>query len=216
MKDDGDTLLRQDGGVIYHFAPPVMRLLCKNFSQNSLRCAAPPTPEQPDFAESKPRILCPGGTQNPSVLLSPEMVCSVRQHPLSGTSGRKRYNTLDFASKIVCQQGAFTPIGNPEVKEPAVPLQSQPVLKSVYTNRENGVCIYTFQNEKIPTVDPPIRRGKTVGIFYAAFIGTGEIHASPTAAALQFSEHSSVFRRKQDALILKRCIIPAGMNSIQQ
>ena len=84
----------------------------------------------------------------------------------------------------MCQQGAFTPIGNPEVKEHAVPLQSQPVLKSVYTNRENGVCIYTFQNEKIPTVDPLVRRGKTVGIFYAAFIGTGETHASHTAAAV--------------------------------
>ena len=85
----------------------------------------------------------------------------------------------------MCQQGAFTPIGNPEVKEPAVPLQSQPVLKSVYTNRENGVCIYTSQNEKIPTVDPPARRGKTVGIIYAAFIELGEIHASPTAAAVE-------------------------------
>ena len=86
--------------------------------------------------------------------------------------------------KVVCQQGAFTPIENPEVKEHAVPLQSQPVLKSVYTNRENGVCIYTSQNEKIPTVDPPRRGGKTVGISCAAFIDTGEIHASRTTAAV--------------------------------
>ena len=54
--------------------------------------------------------------------------------------------------KVVCQQGAFTPIGNPEVKEHAVPLQSQPVLKSVYTNWENGVCIYTSQNAKTPQI----------------------------------------------------------------
>ena len=29
--------------------------------------------------------------------------------PLSVASGRKRYNTLDFASKVVCQQGAARP-----------------------------------------------------------------------------------------------------------
>jgi len=73
----------------------------------------------------------------------------------------------------VCQQGAFTPIGSPESEESAIPLKTQPVLKSVYTNRENGVCIYTSQNEKIPTVDPPARRGKTVGISNAAFIKPG-------------------------------------------
>jgi hypothetical protein len=41
-------------------------------------------------------------------------------------------------------------------------------LKSVYTNQENGVCIYTSPNEKIPTVDPPARRGRPVGIADAA------------------------------------------------
>ncbi|MEF2838112.1 MAG: hypothetical protein U0N82_10360, partial [Oscillospiraceae bacterium] len=49
-------------------------------------------------------------------------------------------------------------------------MKSQPVSKSVYTNQKNGVCIYTSQNEKIPTVSTPIRIGKTVGISYAAFI----------------------------------------------
>jgi len=73
------------------------------------------------------------------------------------------------------------PIGNPESKESAIPLKSQAVLKSVYTNRKNGVCIYTFQNTKIPTVDPPKWRRKTVGILGVAFIGTREIHASQSA-----------------------------------
>ena len=50
-----------------------------------------------------------------------------------------------------------------------------------YTNRNNGVCIYTFQNTKIPTVDPPKWRRKTVGILGVAFIGTREIHASQSA-----------------------------------
>ena len=90
------SALEADEGVIYRFAPPVMPLRYKNFSQNSLRCAAPPIPEQPDFASANPHISCPGGTGHPPVLLSPEIVCSVRQHPLSAGSGRKRYNTLDF------------------------------------------------------------------------------------------------------------------------
>ena len=77
-------------------APPVLQLRYKNFKRNSLHCAAPSTPEQPDFAQANPRISRTGGSQNPPVLLSPEIVCSVRQHPFSGNSGRKRYNTLDF------------------------------------------------------------------------------------------------------------------------
>ena len=36
-----------------------------------------------------------------------------------------------------------------------------------------------------------------MGIFNAAFIGTGEIHASRTAAAMQFSEHAPVSRREE-------------------
>lgn len=45
----------------------------------------------------------PGGTQNPPVLLTLEKVCSVRP-PLSSVSGRQRYNTLDFARKVVCHE----------------------------------------------------------------------------------------------------------------
>ena len=40
-------------------------------------------------------------------------------------------------------------------------------------------------NAKIPTVDPTVRRGKIVGILGIAFIGTVEIHASRTAAAIR-------------------------------
>lgn len=45
----------------------------------------------------------PGGTQDPPVLLTLEKVCSVRP-PLSSVSGRQRYNTLDFARKVVCHE----------------------------------------------------------------------------------------------------------------
>ena len=49
----------------------------------------------------------------------------------------------------------------------------------------NGVCIYTSQNAKIPTIDPTVRRGKIVGILGVAFIGTVEIHASLTATTIR-------------------------------
>ena len=38
-----------------------MQLRYKNFSQNSLRCAAPPTPEQSDFASVNPEFPVPEG-----------------------------------------------------------------------------------------------------------------------------------------------------------
>ncbi len=40
---------------------------------------------------------------------------SVGAHPqpLSRASGRKRYNTLDFASKVVRQKGLAAPFGYP-------------------------------------------------------------------------------------------------------
>lgn len=46
---------------------------------------------------------------------------------------------FQMRSKIVYQQGAFPPIGNPESKESAIPLQSQLVSASVSTNRKMGL-----------------------------------------------------------------------------
>ena len=39
-----------------------------------------------------------------------------RSQPLSSVSRKQRYNTLDFASKIVCQQGASRPYWKPRAK----------------------------------------------------------------------------------------------------
>jgi len=93
------------------------------------------------------------------------MVCSARKHPLSSVSGRRRYNTLDFPQENRVPTGRFRPYWKPRIKGICHPFEIPAVLKSVYTNRENDVCIYTSQNAKIPTVDPPTRRGKTLGIF---------------------------------------------------
>lgn len=47
-----------------------------------------------------------GRTQNPHVLWLAESACSCPEQPLSDTHGRQRYNTLDFANKVVCHKTA--------------------------------------------------------------------------------------------------------------
>ena len=44
--------------------------------------------------------------QNPPVLWLTESACSCPEQPLSATHGRQRYNTLDFANKVVCHETA--------------------------------------------------------------------------------------------------------------
>ena len=54
--------------------------------------------------------------QNPLVLWLTESACSRPEQLLSATHGRQRYNTLDFAGKVVCHEtsgfiGFFLPEG---------------------------------------------------------------------------------------------------------
>ena len=93
-------------GIDIPLAPPVMLLRSKNFFRNSPRSAAPPTPEQADSAFSKLLGFSSGRTQNPPVLWLTESACSCPEQPLSVTHGRQRYNTLDFADKVVCHETA--------------------------------------------------------------------------------------------------------------
>src|SRR5699024_12117938 len=44
--------------------------------------------------------------QNPPVLWLAERGCSRPEQSLSATHGRQRYNTLDFARKVVCHETA--------------------------------------------------------------------------------------------------------------
>ena len=97
---------RRCGGLDIPLAPPVMLLRSKNFFRNSLRSAAPPTPEQADSAFSKLLGFSSGRTQNPPVLWLTESACSRPEQSLSATHGRQRYNTLDFARKVVCHETA--------------------------------------------------------------------------------------------------------------
>ena len=77
-------------------APPVV----------PLHFASPPTPEQADSALGILLGFSSGRTQNPPVLWLTESACSCSEQSLSATHGRQRYNTLDFARKVVCHETA--------------------------------------------------------------------------------------------------------------
>ena len=97
------------------------------------RFPMPTTHEQADFAHAKSFVLCSFQPTKSACSASAEKCLSGVGQPLSSVSGRKRYNTLDFASKIVCRQGCYPPpIGNPEPKglcpsgRPACPCSGDP------------------------------------------------------------------------------------------
>lgn len=74
------------------------------------RFPMPTTPEQPDFAHAKSFVLCSLQPTKSACSAAAEKCLSSVGQPPSSVSGRKRYNTLDFASKIVCQQGCCAPL----------------------------------------------------------------------------------------------------------
>ena len=52
-----------------------------------------------------------------------------------------------------------------------LPSLYNPSRFEIYTHKlKKEVCAYISQNTKIPTVDPTVRRGKTVGISNAALM----------------------------------------------
>ena len=93
-------------GFIYLLRPRCHR---KSFRTAS-RFPMPTTHEQPDFAHAKSFVLCSFQPTKSACSAATEKCLSGVGQPLSSVSGRKRYNTLDFASKIVCQQGCFSPL----------------------------------------------------------------------------------------------------------
>ena len=74
------------------------------------RFPTPTTHEQSDFAHGKFLVFCGLQPTKSACSAAAEKCLSGVGQPLSSVSGRKRYNTLDFASKIVCQQGCFSPL----------------------------------------------------------------------------------------------------------
>ena len=79
------------------------------------------------FCSHQIQTLCkPEGSQNRLFCVHLKVSVAQETAPFEPPADPGRYNTLDFALQNRVPKGAFTPVGNPEGKEPAVPLQSQP------------------------------------------------------------------------------------------
>lgn len=126
-------------GFIYLLRPRCHR---KPF-RFAARFPMPTTPEQPDFAHCKFLVFCClQPTKSACSAAAGKCLSSVGQ-PLSSVSGRKRYNTLDFASKIVCQQGCFSPLLETQSRG-AAPLWTPHIFL------ENGTQTVKMQFATIP------------------------------------------------------------------
>ena len=95
-----------NGECVSPFAPPVMKLHSENLLHRfSSFCFTTYTRTAGFCLKDKPNFQRVA-RQNPSVLRSPESVCSRTEQPLSADRGRKRSNTLDFSRKVVCHETA--------------------------------------------------------------------------------------------------------------
>ena len=93
-------------GFIY-----LLRPRCHSKSlRTASRFSMTTTYEQSDFAHCKFLVFCSLQPTKSACSAAAVKCLSAVGQPLSSVSGRKRYNTLDFASKIVCQQGCFSPL----------------------------------------------------------------------------------------------------------
>ena len=107
-------------GFIYLLRPRCHR---KSFRTAS-RFPMPTTHEQADFAHAKSFVLCSFQPTKSACSASAEKCLSGVGQPLSSVSGRQRYNTLDFASKIVCQQGCYPPLLETQSQRGFAPLDA--------------------------------------------------------------------------------------------
>ena len=164
--------------------------------RTATRYPAPTTPEQPDFAHGKFLVFCNLQPTKSACSAATGNGLSGMGQPLSSVSGRKRYNTLDFASKIVCQVELrplwiplpratlfpfgypmptgmlLAPIGNPEPKglcpsgRPACPCSGDPSCSHT---------IDTLLPEQVKQAQRFARiAGKSLCLFWSAAAGKGE------------------------------------------
>ena len=90
---------------------------------------------QVGFASHKPLRFRPSGLQIPPVLASPKRPSAAPPQAPSVASRRRRYNTLDLASKIVCQRQA----------SPALLWKPPGYRQHHFSARERNVfCRYSF------------------------------------------------------------------------
>ena len=132
--------------------------------------------------------------QNPPVLQPLEMACSVRKHPLSSVSGRRRYNTLDFPTENRVPTGRFRPYWKPRSQGTCSPFTIPARLRICTHKQIKRVCDYRSINAKIPQT---ASEKKILSVrFRCRTHGTEKFARHAAAAALQFSEHANMFWRR--------------------
>lgn len=131
-------------GFIYLLRPRCHRKSFRTASSFPM----PTTHEQADFAHAKSFVLCSFQPTKSACSASAEKCLSGVGQPLSSVSGRQRYNTLDFASKIVCQQGCSRPYWKPCVKGDSPPLNTPYFLRCEYPSCKNTVWNTCSENAK--------------------------------------------------------------------
>ena len=122
-------------GFIYLLLPRWHR---KSF-RTATRFPMPTTPEQPDFAHAQSFVFVGCVATKSACSAAAEKCLSGVGQPLSSVSGCQRYNTLDFASKIVCQQGCFSPLLETQSQGIASLWTPAYFLRKWYPNCKNAV-----------------------------------------------------------------------------
>lgn len=143
-------------------------LLRPRWHRKSLRFAAsfpmPTTPEQTDFAHGKSFILCIFQPTKSACSAATVNRLSGVEQPLFSVSGRKRYNTLDFAGKVVCQQGCSRPYWMTQSQRSF----SFGILSCPYSGYPS--CFYTM-DAALPKQEKPAQRfALIVGGFLCRFL----------------------------------------------
>ncbi len=68
--------------------------------------------------------------------------CAILGTPLSAVSGHKRYNTLDFAGKVVCQQGCCSPLLDDPEQRGGAPLEASSAGMEAHYRLLNAGGVY--------------------------------------------------------------------------
>lgn len=107
-------------------------------------------------------------------LLPLKGVLPIRRHHTFLRQPEQRYNTLDFASKIVCQQGAARPYWKPRVKGIS-PLRIPHILTAGGTKLRNPVWLPCYQKSKTR-----INSLRQIGVipFFCAWIFSSNLQIS--------------------------------------
>ena len=111
--------------------------------RTATRYPAPTTPEQPDFAHGKFLVFCNLQPTKSACSAATGNGLSGMGQPLSSVSGRKRYNTLDFASKIVCQvelRPLWIPLPRATLFPFGYPMPTGMLLAPIGNPEPKGLC----------------------------------------------------------------------------